>query len=222
MKWYGFMIPFIMKYFNSHSQSPTSELKTVLKDTAKEMADHLALKGRSLVFAGIAGMSVCAIMVGSFFMFLIDASRQFDSTSGVAWNATLSVSTVLFILSFGALSYIYLAVWPGARSEFERQQNHAIGLNNEKSLTFSESSRTPAQKSPSQIESALSLLVLDYIEDRQNRRRERYAARALAKERASVSRQNYSWPEESTRPSNPASNQSSSSNLHDRIPDNFH
>ena len=214
MKWLGLLFPFLYKYLNT----PTSESQMSLKATALDVYDAITLKSRGVVFIFIGAIAGFAILCGSFFMFLIDSTRQYDFSGVILWNATLTVSSILFLCSMAALAYVYFYAWPGLDNSTEslsRPENRFTNIHT--------TPNSAGQKSPTAIENALSLLVLDYIQDRQERREARHAARANAPKQpehtnsgTQTSQKSYSPYGEQKR-----SDPSDESPL-DRYPDSFH
>ena len=215
MKWLGLLFPFLYKYLNP----PTSGSQMSLNATALDIYDAITLKSRNVVFIFIGAIAGFAIMCGSFFMFLIDSTRQYDFSGVILWNATLTVSSILFVCSMAALAYVYFYAWPGGNPPTESFSRTGDPLGSQQ-----QTAQSTNHKAPSAIENALSLLVLDYIQDRQERRQARHSARASgSKHRDTTSTGKSSTYQRSYSPySEQGKSDSSNDSLNDRYPDSFH
>lgn len=216
MKWLGLVFPFLYKYLNP----PTTGSQMSLKATALDIYDAITLKSRSVVFISIGAIAGFAVMCGSFFMFLIDSTRQYDFSGVILWNATLTVSSILFLCSIAVLAYVYFYAWPGAEAPSENLLRSGVQAGPRHSY-----SSATNHKAPSSIENALSLLVLDYVQERQEKRAARYAARSsttrhrdssTTSERSNTTPRSYSPYDEQRKSDDPRDS------LIDRYPDNFH
>lgn len=188
MKWLGLLLPFALRYFNQpQSRSPQKSLK----ESAIEIFDTLTFRSRKVAFLAIGALAGITILCGTFFMFVIEATRQYDFSGVILWNSTLTVSAVLFAVMLAGLTYVYAAAWPGARTELKAESRRL-----EKQRQRWDAEQRDHSRQPSQIEQALSLYVLDLVEERQQKRKIRYANRA-AQHSANVAMNDYSSRRES-------------------------
>ncbi|AFY01211.1 hypothetical protein Bdt_1515 [Bdellovibrio bacteriovorus str. Tiberius] len=132
-----------------------------LKDSALEIYDAITIRSRTAVFLSMTGLGAIAFVCGGVFMFITEATGQYDRTGAIFWNSTLITSLCLTAIAVGGLSYVYFFAWPGVRAadrrrdaaeaEFKRQQELHAGS----------------------LESALSALVMDFVRERELRRAQR-------------------------------------------------
>jgi hypothetical protein len=91
-------------------------------------------------------------------MSLIDLTHQYDEAGTVYLTASNASGLILVLLSLGTFFWIFTSAWPGA-------QEMKAAKKKEESVT---------QAKTASLEHALSLLVMDFIKEREQKR-ERYA-----------------------------------------------
>lgn len=159
MKWITSLISF---FFGAQAAKP---LNFNLKEIALEVADELALKTRKPVILILAGIVSIIFFCGGAFMAIGDATRQFDTTGQVFATATLW--TGIGIAAFFAIAYswVFLVEWPGAK------RHHAMKAKEKIDKKMHEHDRQVPG-----IDQALSLYILDLLEERKAKRSRRSAA----------------------------------------------
>ncbi|HEY8270646.1 MAG TPA: hypothetical protein VIG33_07130, partial [Pseudobdellovibrionaceae bacterium] len=105
-----------------------------------------------------SGLVCIALLCGGFFMSLIDLTHQYDEAGTVYLTASNASGLILVLLSLGTFFWIFTSAWPGA-------QEMKAAKKKEESVT---------QAKTASLEHALSLLVMDFIKEREQKR-ERYA-----------------------------------------------
>lgn len=129
--------------------------------------DDLAVRTRKPVMLVLLGF--CAIMffcVGSF-MAIIDATRQFDTTGTIVASATLWTGIAIAALTLGGYVYIFMHEWPGLREVNAQKKAEHEAYEREQHR------EAEAHQRPSDIESALAAILMDFVDSRKIRRERR-------------------------------------------------
>ncbi|UXR64002.1 hypothetical protein EZJ49_13105 [Bdellovibrio bacteriovorus] len=156
MKWLSLILPFFLGF----GHKPNKPRKS-LKETALEIYDAITIRSRAAVFLSMAGLCAIAFICGGFFMFLLEATRQYDRAGMIFWNSTLITSSVLVLLAVGGLSYVYFMAWPGVRAARNRQE------------VREEEERHQHEHPVGSLEQALAALVMDFVKERESKREHR-------------------------------------------------
>ncbi|MFV3410425.1 hypothetical protein [Bdellovibrio bacteriovorus] len=166
MKWLGFILPFIMGLGGKGSHRP----RRSLKDSALEIYDAITIRSRTAVFLSMTGLGAIAFVCGGVFMFITEATSQYDTTGYVFWNSTLITSLCLTAAAVGGLSYVYFFAWPGVRAADRRREAAEIEFKRQQELHAGS------------LEAALSALVMDFVRERELRRAQRTSSPSPAPE----------------------------------------
>lgn len=145
MRWLSLLISFILRKINS-ARPPS------LKDMALAVLEEAAYRSRKPVILALGGLICIALLCGGFFMSLIDLTRQFDETGVVYITASNAAGLILVLLSVGTFFWIFTSAWPGAQE------------------TKAAKSEAATHGKASSLEHALSLLVMDFIKERELKR----------------------------------------------------
>lgn len=157
MKWLGFILPFIMGLGGKGGHKPHRSLKA----SALEIYDAITIRSRTAVFLSMTGLGAIAFVCGGVFMFIMEATSQYDSTGYLFWNSTLITSLCLTLLAVGSLSYVYYFAWPGVRAADQRREEAEF------------EHRRQQEMQAGSLEAALSALVMDFVREREMRREQR-------------------------------------------------
>lgn len=143
------------------------------KGMAMEVVDEIALKTRKPVILLLGGIVSIIFFCGGGFMAIADATRQYDTTGQVLATATLW--TGIGIAAFFAVGYtwIFLVEWPGAKRQAQRE------LHKLDDKIHAKTQHKDQHEAPG-IEQAISLFVLDLLEERKEKRHRREQARSRA------------------------------------------
>lgn len=141
------------------------------KDMAMEVVDEVALKTRKPVILLLGGIVSIIFFCGGGLMAILDATRQYDSTGQVVATATLW--TGIGIAAFFAVGYtwVFLVEWPGAKRQATREL-HKL----DQKIQSHEKYKSHQEHETPGIEQAISLFVLDLLEERKAKRTRRNAA----------------------------------------------
>lgn len=147
------------------------------KDMAMEVIDEVALKTRKPVILLLGGIVSIIFFCGGGFMAILDATRQYDTTGQVLATATLW--TGIGIAAFFAVGYtwIFLVEWPGAKRQAQREMHKLDEKLHSKGHQKQEHGHEHGAPG---IEQAISLFVLDLLEERKHKRTRREEARSRA------------------------------------------
>jgi hypothetical protein len=127
-----------------------------LKETVMAVLEEAAYRSRKPVALLLGGIVCILIFCGGFFMSLIDLTGQFDRDGSVQFTANLASGLILVAIASSIFYWIFASAWPGAQGK----RTH-------------EKEAPPPQLTGSSLEQALSLLVMDYIKEREYKREHR-------------------------------------------------
>ncbi|MGZ3768048.1 MAG: hypothetical protein ACXVCP_05390 [Bdellovibrio sp.] len=119
-----------------------------LKESAMEIFEEVSHRSRKIISLTLTGIAAVIIFCGGFFISLINATTQYDNTGKLFLTATLSAGLVLIAFALITFAVIFLRAWPGVKERNAKEQLAA----------------------GSSLEQALSLLVLDFVKARQEKR----------------------------------------------------
>ena len=122
-----------------------------LKDSAMELIDEMIGKSRKPVALILAGIIGVALFCGGLFITALNLASQYDLKGFVNFTATLGVGIGLLLISSGAFAFVFLKAWPRQIKRPELPMSH----------------QTPKVSS---LEQALSVLVMDFVKERELKR----------------------------------------------------
>ncbi|MGZ3743575.1 MAG: hypothetical protein ACXWRE_09560 [Pseudobdellovibrionaceae bacterium] len=146
MRWISLLVSFIIGKINS-ARPPS------LKELASAIMEEAAYRSRRPVVLLLSGLICILFLCGGFFMSLIDLTSQFDRNGFIQFTASTAGGVILVLFSLSVFFWIFTSAWPGTQ---------------EKKMTEMEA---PAQPTSS-LEHALSLLVMDFIKEREFKRQQ--------------------------------------------------
>lgn len=155
-----------------------------VKGLALEVLEEAVFRSRKTIVLLLAALCSTLFICGGIFIALVNVANQYDSIGHVYATATLWSGLGLSLLFIGVNYYIFAIAWPGANIH---HRAHA-----------STHTRTQTEPRPSELEQAISLLVMDFIDSRKQRREERQSTRAKKE-----ARWESQHPQEHQRPSGP-------------------
>lgn len=141
------------------------------KDMAMEVVDEVALKTRKPVILLLGGIVSIIFFCGGGMMAIIDATRQYDTTGQVVATATLWTGIGIAALFAIGYTWVFLVEWPGAKRQAQREL-HKL---DQKVHSHGHSKDRQEHEAPG-IEQAISLFVLDLLEERKAKRTRRETA----------------------------------------------
>lgn len=125
-----------------------------IRETVMEMFEDIVLKGRKPVILVLAGIGAVLFFCGGLFITILEGTTQYDRVGYVTLTSTLGAGIALFLIAALGFVYVFAYAWPGAgRQVSDRAREHA---------------HTPHQAST--LEQALTVLVLDFVKERELRR----------------------------------------------------
>ncbi len=151
-KWVGFILSFIFGRLNA--QTP---LAFQIKESALEAFDEMTLKSRKTVRLILVAAASVLFICGGFFIALIDATQQYDQ-NGIIFISSAFVSGILLTLfSSAVFIWVFTSAWPGiAKSRLKTSEDTL--------------SRNLPPHQPSNIELAISALIMDFVHEREENR----------------------------------------------------
>lgn len=151
MKWLSLLFSFFLGKFNV-ARAPSFSLK----DSIKMLFDEIAYRSRKPAMLALGGLVSVALLCGGFFMGLIDLTTQYDRDGVVRATASNISGFALVALTLGTFTWIFKRAWPGVKAAEEKDK--AV---------------EEAKEHPSGLEQALTLLVMDFVKEREFKREER-------------------------------------------------
>ncbi|XGC82125.1 hypothetical protein ACES2L_06460 [Bdellovibrio bacteriovorus] len=161
MHWLGMIAKFLFSRMSSSNRHHKS-----LKDSAVEVFEEISKKSRKIVTLSIMAIGGVLLFVAGFFIALLNLTMQYDRVGYVSFTATLGAGVGLMVVAAAMFAWIFLGAWPGA-SDTRKAMKKAKKEVKER-----------VEETPNTLEGALSLLVLDYVKERQEKRDMYAAARA--------------------------------------------
>lgn len=160
LKWIEIIASFFIGRMQSH-EGPS------LRESAIAIFDEITYKSRKAVSLIVVSFAAAIFALGGFFISLINATTQYDRDGVIGFTATFVSGLVLIVLAIAAFAWVFNSAWPGVKKyktmhrhqesrEFREQQEHVHAQ----------------PKQPSSLEQALSMLVMDFVHERQARRAE--------------------------------------------------
>lgn len=147
MQWLAMMMSFIFGKMNSKRKS--------LRETAIEIFEEVSYKSRRIVTLTMTAFGAVIFFCGGFFISLLEGTSQYDQTGNVVWTSTLGAGVGLIALAAVVFATVFLRAWPGVSP-------HKHEHPREESATHS-----------SNLENALSALIMDYVKEREMRREQK-------------------------------------------------
>lgn len=147
MQFLAMIASFIFGRMNTGSQ------RGGIRETVMEMFEDIVLKGRKPVILILAGVSAVLFFCGGLFITILEGTTQYDRVGYVTLTSTLGAGIALFVIAALGFAYVFAFAWPGARRVNERDHE-----------------RPQPQHQASTLEQALTVLVLDFVKEREARR----------------------------------------------------
>ena len=149
MQWLSLLISFLLGKTN-FSRGPS------LRDSVTILFEEAGKRSRKPALMVLGGLTCVLLLCGGFFMGLIDLTTQADRNGGnIQPTASATSGFALVVIAAGIFTWIFTRAWPGVKAEREKKaeikEHHA-----------------------STLEQALTLLVMDYIKEREMKREERH------------------------------------------------
>ncbi|UOF02381.1 hypothetical protein [Bdellovibrio reynosensis] len=164
MHWLGMIAKFLFSRMSSSNRPHKS-----LKDSAVEVFEEISKKSRKIVTLSIMAIGGVLLFVAGFFIALLNLTMQYDRVGYVSFTATLGAGVGLMVVAAAMFAWIFLGAWPGASDT-----RKAVKKAKKEVKDF----KDRAAETPNTLEGAISLLVLDYVKERQEKRDMYAAARA--------------------------------------------
>ncbi|MGE5084809.1 MAG: hypothetical protein ACM3MG_00810 [Bacillota bacterium] len=150
------IVSYVLAYFFGSASKSID-----LKEMAFEILEEAVYRSRKTVALLLAGLSSTILACGGFLIALTNASNQYDNTGHIYATATLWSGIAITLFFLGATYYIFAIAWPGVHTHHSQTRASTT------------QSRFQSTQHPSELERAVSLLIMDFIEGRKLRREER-------------------------------------------------
>lgn len=147
MQWLAMIITYFFGRRSSKSKS--------LKEIALEVYEEISAKSRRLITLTLSGLGAVILFCGGFFVSLLELTSQYDRVGYVSLSATLAAGLTLMICAVVAFMGIFWGAWPNSTQHSEH------------------STQESTAQAASPLENALSVLIMDYVKDRELRRESR-------------------------------------------------
>lgn len=157
MNWLGMVVSYVVGSMTHRNKG--------IKESVFEVYDEIIIKSRRIVTLTIVGLGSVIFLCGGLFIALLGGTLQYDQTGSFSFSATMTGGLILIALSLLAFAVVFGQAWP--------REHNKSGPNKRRpspQLKLKESER-PARAS---LDQALSLLILDFIKEREIKREARY------------------------------------------------
>jgi hypothetical protein len=142
-----FLIPLISFFLGN--------AKGFLKEPGEALTQQLVLKIRSVTILLVITIAALALSCVGISLSAVEFAKQMDLEGSFTWTTGLTTYLVLTVLSLGTLIYsLSSKAWV-------------------KQTGFSDRSSSHAKSSQRPLENAVTLLLMDYLEERKSRRESR-------------------------------------------------
>lgn len=143
MKWLSLVLTYAMGKFGSLTSSPSPLI----------MIEQLLAKGRYLLMMTTVSLISATLFCAGIILAVINATTQYDDYGSIYWSATLTTALVLAGLSLVSLGITFsVRNWEG------------------KDFLNTKSPKARPHRASSPIEEALTMLVVDFVDERRARR----------------------------------------------------
>lgn len=154
MKWASIIMKFLF--------SGGSKRNKTLKDTIAEAFAEVTHKGKRLLTLSLIAFAAVLLFIPGFFIGLLNLTGQYDRQGYVAFTATFGAGLALMVIAGGMIAYVAKA-WSGVSPvKKAKQAKRKVEEKIEERIS---------ERRPDSLETALSLLVMDYIREREEKRR---------------------------------------------------
>lgn len=150
MRWLSLIFSFLAGRWNG-ARAPG------LQETMSFLFAEAALRSRKPAVLVLGGLTCVLILCGGFFLSLIDLTTQIDREGTLSMTAQTLAGLALVLLSASVFYWIFNHAWPGLKSNSKPKD-------------------LPSPAPASSLEQALSLLVMDFVKERQLKREEHHHA----------------------------------------------
>lgn len=148
MQWLSLLFSFFLGKFKTSRPSGLN-----FKESLNLLFDEIAYRSRKPAMFTLGGLVCVTLLCGGFFMGLIDLTNQFDREGSVRATAGNITGFALAAIAIGIFTWIFKRAWPGVKEVAKTEE--------------------ASKENPSGLEQALTLLVMDYIKEREFKREER-------------------------------------------------
>lgn len=126
---------------------------TSIRESALEIFEEAIGKSRKVVVLTLAGLGAVTFFCGGIFIAILDATTQYDRNGFIAFSSTLGAGLTLVLLAAIGFAVVFARAWPGATKHVEvREEIH--------------------HHQSSGLEQALSILVMDFVKERELKRQQ--------------------------------------------------
>ncbi|MFM6928875.1 MAG: hypothetical protein ACKOX6_10460 [Bdellovibrio sp.] len=150
------IVSYVLAYFFG-SASKNVDIKGI----AFEVLEEAVYRSRKTVALLLGGLCSTILVCGGFFIALLNATSQYDRTGHIYATATLWSGIGITLVFLGAAYYIFAVAWPG------------VHTHHNKANASTTQSRFQSAQHPSDLEKSISLLIMDFVDSRKQRREQR-------------------------------------------------
>jgi len=147
MQWVSLLLSFFLGKFNVARPRGLS-----FKEGINFLFEEAAYRSRKPAMLALGALVSVTILCGGFFMGVLDLTSQYDRDGYVRSSAGSISGFAMVLIAIGVFTWIFRYAWPGVKEAKEVKEKETA--------------------SSSGLEYALSLLVLDYIKERELKRNE--------------------------------------------------
>jgi hypothetical protein len=139
-----------------------------LRESAIAIFEEITYKSRKAVSLIVVSFGAGILALGGFFIALINATTQYDRDGVIGFTSTFVSGIVLILIAVATFAWVFGSAWPGVQQHKSSHKTKHRHHEHERSVEGEEA----PQRQPSTLEQALSLLVMDFVKERELRRNE--------------------------------------------------
>lgn len=149
MHWISLLFSFVLGKINSAHRPPS------LKEIALAILEEATYRSRKPIMLLLGGLTCILILCGGFFMSVLDLTSQYDREDGLHFTANVYSGVTLVAVALSMFFWIFTSAWPGIQEAKTPKKE------------------LPPQDTTSSLEQAISLLILDFVKEREYKREHR-------------------------------------------------
>ena len=155
MKWLSLVLGFLFSGNKSHQSLNFTEI-------GLEIYDQITIRSRKPIALILCGFASIIFICGGVFISLINVTRQYDLTGEIVLGAVFWSGIAMSLIFLAGYIYVFLHAWTGVKESKAR-------------IEADRKAQEQAEHQPPGLDQAISLLIMDHIEERKERRARREA-----------------------------------------------
>jgi hypothetical protein len=156
-KWLGLAASFLIGRMNHPAKA--SGFNFNIKDVSMEVFSGITQRGRRYVTLGLLGFGSMLLACAGILIGILNATTQYDTTGRVLFTSTFGAGVFMTLIAAGTFTWVFMKEWP-------RTQHVKAKV---------EVKQEPRVAPVTGLESALSALIMDFVQEREWKRQQHFA-----------------------------------------------